>query len=169
MRRHLCVTPSGPAIEQIEQWRNAWDPAMACVVPAHLTVVYPEETVDDDLLLRRAERFVSAMVPFRLRLEEVFAEDGGRGGVFVAVHDVDGGWTRLRRQLLSEPMTPVDFPAHLTVAHPRTSSRGAECYAALAGHRLDADTWAREVLFTETTASSFTVLRRFPMATEATG
>lgn len=136
---------------------------MAAVVPAHVTVVYPEETAGEDLLLRRAER-LGEVARFRLRLGGVFAEDGGLGGVFVAVGDADGGWRELRRRLLAGPMTPVDFLPHVTVAHPRTSSRGAECFAALAGQRLDAEVEAREVLFTETADGSFTVLRRFPLA-----
>ncbi|HEY0697304.1 MAG TPA: 2'-5' RNA ligase family protein, partial [Micromonospora sp.] len=127
MRRHLCVVPTGPGIDVVRRWRHAWDPVMAAVVPAHVTVAYPEETVDEELLLRRAQRCVGTVGPFRLRLGEVFAADAGRGGVFLAVHDVDGAWAGLRRRLLAAPMTPVDFPAHLTIVHPRTSSRGEEC------------------------------------------
>ncbi|HEY0699581.1 MAG TPA: hypothetical protein VGD43_17425, partial [Micromonospora sp.] len=80
---------------------------------------------------------------------------------------VDGAWAGLRRLLLAAPMTPVDFPAHLTSAHPRTSSRGGECLRALAGQDLAAEVRVREVLFTETTAETFTVLRRFPLTTLA--
>ncbi|WP_285788334.1 2'-5' RNA ligase family protein [Micromonospora sp. NBRC 101691] len=165
MRRHLCVAPTGRTIDQIERWRRAWDPVLARIVPAHVTITYPEETADEDLLLRRAERLLGATPPLRLRLGEVVAEDGGRGGVFVAVHDVDGGWADLRRHLLAEPMTPLDVPAHLTVVHPRTSARGPECLTALAGQRLDAEIRVREVWHTETSADTFTILRRFPLAT----
>jgi hypothetical protein len=52
----------------------------------------------------------------------------------------------------------------MTVAHPRTSTRAGECAAALAGQRVDADVAVAEVLFTETTATAFAVLRRFPLA-----
>jgi 2'-5' RNA ligase superfamily len=140
---------------------------MARVVPAHVTVTYPEEITDERLLLNRAERQLDTVTPFRLRLGAVFAEDEGRGGAFVAVDDIDGGWAEMRRRLLAEPMTPVDFPAHLTVAHPRTSRRGTACYAALRDEHLDAEAYVREALFTETTADSFTVLRHFPLADAA--
>lgn len=160
---------TGPAAGQVRRWRQRWDPLMAAVVPAHVTVVYPEETVDVDLLLQRAEQWAGTVARFRLRLGEVFAEDGGRGGVFAAVDDVDGGWRELRRLLLARPMTPVDFPAHVTVAHPRTSSQGEECAAALAGRCLDSEILVREALFTATTATSFTVIRRFPLAVAAGG
>jgi hypothetical protein len=163
VRRHLCLTLTGPVTGQVERWRHRWDPAMAAVVPAHVTVTYPEETTDEQLLLHRAARHTATTAPFRLRLGQVIADDGGRGGVFIAVHDVDGGWAALRRQLLVAPMTPLDVAPHVTVAHPRTSTRGEECLAALGGQHLDGTVLVREVLFTETTASSFAVLRRFPL------
>lgn len=156
-------------IDTVEQWRRTWDPLMASVVPPHVTITYPEETVDEELLLRRAETTLGAERPFRLRLGEVFAEDAGHGGVFVRAYDLDGGWAGLRQRLLAEPMTPVDFPAHLTIAHPRTASRGGQCYAALAGRCLDSDVWVREVRFTETTADICTVLRRFPLSVSPGG
>lgn len=167
-RRHLCVVLGEQAAGQVQQWRRRWDPVMAAVAPAHVTVVYPEETAGEDLLLRRAEQ-LGAVARFRLRLGRVFAEDGGRGGVFVAVGDIDRGWRELRRRLLAGPMTPVDFPPHVTVAHPRTSSLGEECFAALAGRCLNAEVVVREVLFTETGGGGFTVLRRFPLAGAADG
>ncbi len=163
-RRHLCAVLTGPAVEAVERWRHTWDPAMAAVVPAHVTVAYPEEVSDEDPLLRRAEALVGTMPPFRLRLGEVTADDHGRGGVFVTVEDVDGGWSAVRRRLLADPMTPLGHPPHVTVAHPRTSTRGTECHAALAGERVATEFVVREVLHTETTAGTFTVLRRFPLS-----
>ncbi|MGI5353540.1 hypothetical protein ACQEU8_35995 [Streptomyces sp. CA-250714] len=76
--------------------------------------------------------------------------------------DVNQGWAGLRRRLLSTPMTPIDFPAHATIAHPRTYKRRTQCYAELAGHHAGGTVWARELLFTQTTSNSFTILRRFP-------
>jgi 2'-5' RNA ligase superfamily protein len=164
MRRHMCVIVTGAAAEPVQQWRHTWDPVMAALVPAHVTITYPEETVDEDLLLRRAESCLGAVVPFRLGLGEVFSDTGGRGGVFVAVHDIEAGWSGLRRRLLAEPMTPFDVPPHVTVAHPRTSTQGRNCHAALAGRRLDVEFQAREVFYTETTGDTHTILRRFELA-----
>jgi hypothetical protein len=165
--RHMCVIVAGAAAEPVQQWRHTWDPVMAALVPAHVTVTYPEEIVDEALLLRRAESCLGAMSPFQLRLGEIFTDHGGRGGVFVAVHDVEAGWSGLRRQLLAEPMTPLDVPPHVTVAHPRTSTQGRDCHAALAGRRLDVEFQAREVLYTETTGDSYTILHRFELAVAA--
>ncbi|WP_119727651.1 hypothetical protein [Thermomonospora amylolytica] len=67
--------------EQIEELRRTWDPVMADLVPAHLTVTYPEETTDEALLLRRAESWLPQATAFRLRPGKVFAENEGHGGV----------------------------------------------------------------------------------------
>lgn len=137
---------------------------MASVVPAHITIAYPEETADEELLLRRAAEQFGSRPPFRLRFSGVFAEEQGRGGVFLTVDDVDRGWARLRRGLLAAPMIPVDFPPHVTIAHPRTSNRGGECLAALVSRPVALEFTVREVLFTETTVDAWTVLRRFALA-----
>jgi hypothetical protein len=42
------------------------------------------------------EQPIDTVTRFRLQLGETFAGDGGRGGVFAGVHDVDGGWRELR-------------------------------------------------------------------------
>ncbi len=44
---------------------------MAAVAPAHVTVVYPEETAGEDLLLRRAKQ-LGMVTRFRLQLGEGF-------------------------------------------------------------------------------------------------
>nr|WP_269091209.1 2'-5' RNA ligase family protein [Actinopolymorpha cephalotaxi] len=168
----MCVLLPAPAAKPVEVLRRRWDPLMAARAPAHVTVTYPEETGDDELLLRRAARVAADTPRFRLGLAAVFAEDGGHGGVFLSVEDVDGGWARLRRHLLAPPFRPVGFPPHVTVAHPRTAPDGPACLAALAGRRrgdgLGVGVGVREfdvaeVCHTETTATSFTLLRRFPL------
>ncbi|MBB5077456.1 2'-5' RNA ligase family protein [Nonomuraea endophytica] len=165
MRRHLSIALRGPAAEPLERLRQVWDPRMADVVPAHVTLVYPEETLDESLLLERAESRFGEQPPFRLSLGGVFAMDGG---VFVRVLDVDGAWAGLRRLLLAPPMVPVDFPPHVTIAHPRTSAQGARCHAALAGRELAGEFRVKEIQFTETGAGSFSVLRQFCLGSART-
>jgi 2'-5' RNA ligase len=136
---------------------------MASLVPAHITVTYPEETGDDELLLRRAAKCVECTSPFRVQVGEIFAEDRGRGGVFFAVEDVEGGWARLRHELLAPPFRLINFPAHITVAHPRTSRQAVACLAELAGYRLSGEFKVSELLFTEITTTAFKVLQRFAL------
>ncbi|MFI6902159.1 2'-5' RNA ligase family protein [Nonomuraea sp. NPDC050394] len=165
MRRHLSIALRGPAAEPLERLRRIWDPRMADVVPAHVTLVYPEEILDETLLLKRAESHVTGRPPFRLRLGGVFAMGGG---VLVRVLDVDGAWADLRRELLSPPMAPVEFPPHATVAHPRTSTRALQCRAALAGREVEGEFRVTEIQFTETGSLSFSVVRRFRLGSGAT-
>lgn len=162
-RRHLCIPVTGSVKAQVEPLRRTWDPIMAAVVPAHVTVTYPEESDDDALLLKRAASYAELHGAFMLRLGEIFGEDDGRGGVFFAVQDVEKEWTQVREHLLAPPFRPMDLPPHVTVVHPRTSPDGAACLAELAGFRLDAEFTVNELLFTETSAETFSVLRRFAL------
>lgn len=75
MRQHLWVFLAGLEDERVERWRQVWDPGMAGVVPAHVTLVHPEETAGESLLLWRAARCRAPA--FRLNLGDVFAEDEG--------------------------------------------------------------------------------------------
>ncbi|WTX00803.1 2'-5' RNA ligase family protein (plasmid) [Streptomycetaceae bacterium NBC_01309] len=165
VRRHLMAVLPDTAVAELVLWRQSWDPVMAAVVPAHVTIVYPEETADEALLLERADEQFAGTAPFRLRLGEVVAAGDGRDGVFVSVSDVDGTWGELRRRLLVPPMTRLRVvPAHATVVHPRTSGRGPECFAELGGRSLHLEVTVREVQFTETTATRMSVIRRFALA-----
>ncbi|WP_436777752.1 2'-5' RNA ligase family protein [Yinghuangia sp. YIM S09857] len=164
VRRHLAVLLAGLAVDRLAAWREEWDPVMAAVVPPHITLVYPEETADEELLSARAEAACGRTAPFRLGLRGVVAEEAGRGGVFVEIDDVGGAWTALRDDLLRPPMMRCPGVApHATIVHPRTSDRGPECFRSLAGQRLDVEVRVREVVFTETTAESFAVPRRFAL------
>ncbi|GIE75584.1 hypothetical protein Aph02nite_15340 [Actinoplanes philippinensis] len=236
MRRHLTILLTGTPAALLEDWRRAWDPVMAAVVPAHVTLVYPEEA-----LLRppdtpgRGEKpagvrildpskvadLIAETAPFRLRLGEVITLDERHGGVFVAVHDVDGTWAQLRHRLLGPategpataegpainqgpstaegpattagpatsgrqanaegpattegaatsgrpattegPGVTSGFPPHATILHPRTSSRGPECWKAHRGMSLNGEFTVSEIVHTTTTGEAFVVERRFPL------
>jgi hypothetical protein len=184
MRRHLTILLTGPSATLLESWRRTWDPVMAAVVPAHVTLLYPEEVLIQELrdegqateamLLepRQVEEVVAETAPFRLRLGAVITLDEGHGGVFVAVQDVDGGWAHLRHRLLSlasgtAPGTTPDltagFPPHATIAHPRTSSQCPECWSACRGRSLSGEFTVTEIAHTTTAAEAFTVEQRYPL------
>jgi 8-oxo-dGTP pyrophosphatase MutT (NUDIX family) len=159
-RRHLCILLAGPVADEVEELRRRFDPVMAAVAPAHVTLTYPEESGDEALLLRRMASCARERSPFRLRLGAPFVEDGG---VFLAVEDVDGVWEGLRRDLLVPPFCPLDVPAHVTLVHPRTSRQVAACMAELAGRRTpESEIEVGQLCYTET-SSTFTVLERFPL------
>lgn len=137
---------------------------MQSVAPPHVTIVYPEETVDVGLLLERVARETRGMSAFPIRLGVFVSENDGRGGVFVSVEDCEGGLETLRDRLLLPPQRFSGYPFHVTIAHPRTSSSLVECWEHLRGGSLDVSFVVREVLWTLTDDSGRKVLERFPLA-----
>lgn len=164
VRRHLAVHLDSSVTAPLDQWRVRWDPVMLRIAPAHVTVTYPDECHDEAGLLDRARRAAARLGPVRLRLGRIRCVDGGRGGVFAEVDDVDGWLAELRDELLLPPQRDRKVPFHSTIVHPRTSDRGPECWTALAGTELDVACAVAELLFTETKASGRTVLERFRFA-----
>lgn len=163
LRQHLAVHLDGDAARVVDGLRAVWDPAMHSVTPAHVTVVYPEETVDAGLLLERAARAADEMSAFSIRLGAFACADEGRGGVFAMVEDSQGGLETVRDRLLLPPQRFSGYPFHVTVAHPHTSVSPAACWKQLRGSVVAASFTVRELLWTVTDASTRTVLRRFPL------
>jgi hypothetical protein len=114
----------------VEAIRRDWDPVMAEQIAAHVTLAYPVEAPDFDVLVSRLRAAAAVVAPFRLQLGAVTCFDRPEEGVYVAVDDADGGCYRLRDQLLAPPFKAIEFPLHVTVVHPRTSSRGREFWEA---------------------------------------
>ncbi|WP_454299584.1 2'-5' RNA ligase family protein [Salana multivorans] len=69
-RQHLAIYLDGEAARAVDELRLVWDPVMRRVAPAHVTVVYPEETVDAGLLLERAALLARETSAFPIRLGE---------------------------------------------------------------------------------------------------
>ncbi len=102
-RQHLAIYLDGEAARAVDELRLVWDPVMRRVAPAHVTVVYPEETVDAGLLLERAALLARETSAFPIRLGELQCEDEGRGGVLARVEDPTGQLAILRDRLLLPP------------------------------------------------------------------
>jgi 8-oxo-dGTP diphosphatase len=135
--RHVTAFLRGPAAAAVEALRAEWDPAMAGQIRAHVTVAYPAELAD-------ARPSVPRVAPFHLRLGALaYAE----GTVFVEVDDVDGGWAAARDVLLTADR--LDVQPHVTIVHPRTTTRAPVAWAALAGRRLDVEVVVEELSVTE--------------------
>lgn len=162
-RWHLSVHLDGDAAGAVDELRAVWDPSMHRAVPAHVSVVYPEETTDVQLLLERAARAAEEIPAFVIRLGEFACDDDGRGGVFVMVHDSAGGLETLRDRLLLPPQRFGGYPFHVTIAHPRTSTAGAACWAQLRGGGLAVSFTVRELLWTVTDTTTRRVVERFAL------
>lgn len=162
-RIHLAAVLPATVAQPIEALRRRWDPLMADVVPAHLTVAYPEEASDVALLRTRAGEVAVHVDPFTMRLGEVSALGGGRGGVIIQAADAEEGWANLRRQLLVPPFVPSNVAPHVTIAHPRTATDGPAAYAALQTYRADVEFAVTELVLTATTGRDYQVLDRFTL------
>jgi len=162
IRRHLTIVPgAGVLKDSIEAMRADWDPVMAAGVPAHVSVVYPEEVTDEQLLLERVRDEVQQLRSFPLDVRDVDGPDAGRGGVFLRVSDRTGALTGLKERLLAAPFRSSGAPFHVTIVHPRTSDRGAAAFAALGRDTLSGSFDVFEICWTETAHERMTVLERF--------
>jgi 2'-5' RNA ligase len=114
-QHHATIFLSGyPAAREIEQIRRVHDPVMAGQIDAHVTVVYPQEVPDATLLRSRIEAATARAQEFRLGLGGVQCFEDPDRGVYVEVHDIDGGVRRLRELTLQTPFQALDFPLHVT-------------------------------------------------------
>jgi 8-oxo-dGTP pyrophosphatase MutT (NUDIX family) len=112
--------------------RRQWDPVMAAQIAPHVTVAYPHDVDDVDVMVERVRSAAREGASFGLRLGEVVHAGDPNEGVFVAVDDVAGGWARLRTAIAGAPVDDP-IPPHVTLVHPRTSGLGALALDALRG------------------------------------
>lgn len=162
-RRHLLFIPVGPVAEELDRYRTRFDPVMASRSPAHVTLVYPEEYDDEPLLLERIGNAVVDRKTFPVVVKG-FNHNPATGGVWFSVEDPTGGWWHLRSAVLAPPFGSRGARPHLTVVHPRTSSRGGEAVEALEGGHLGGEIQLGEVLYAETSSHGLRIVDRFPLA-----
>jgi 2'-5' RNA ligase len=114
--------PRGQGMAEVEALRRAWDPAMAAEIPAHITLAYPTEHPGPGALRERLRRIAEKAARFRVRLGDFRAfPPPDDGCVYIEVLDADGRFAALRLMLTAPPFSPIEFPPHLTIIHPRTS------------------------------------------------
>lgn len=134
---------------------------MAARIPPHVTLVYPQEANDEDLLMERVASAASQTGSFPMTLGRV--EESNLGGVWIRVADPSETWSKLRRLVLGPPFTPYPVVPHVTVVHPRTSERGPDALVNITDVFVQEKCEFDEVLFTETSRSEMKVLQRFPL------
>src|SRR5262245_13923636 len=99
---------------------------MAARITAHMTLAYPQEAPIIDLLVERVRKASRRIRPFRLQLGGVACFERPEGGVYVNVEDIDGGYRKMREEVLRPPFRSILSPPHVTLVHPQTSRRGRE-------------------------------------------
>ena len=162
-RRHLQFLPTGPAVDPVEASRRRWDPVMAARAPAHISLVYPEEYDDEDLLISRAKAAASQASPFTVEIAHLTTEDGGLGGVWYLMTDSSGTWRALRAAILTKPFRTLQVEPHITIVHPRTSHQGPAAFAELKDISIVGKLELNEIVYTETDVSGMRVLSRMPL------
>ena len=160
---HATIFLSPEVAGPIESIRRVWDPAMAAQIAAHVTLAYPREAPTVALLVERARRACASVPPFRLRLGEIGHSGGPEDGVYVGVEDIDGGYRALRDDLLRPPFRPTEFAPHVTLVHPRTSSRGRECWEAIRPRASSVEFTATAVAMMAFDGARWNALETFPL------
>jgi 2'-5' RNA ligase len=125
---HATIFVPPDVAEPLEIARRQWDPDMAAVIDAHVTVVYPNEAPAPDALVDRLQAAAASIAPFRLRLGTRACFGRPDDGIYVDVEDVDGGYGDLREAMLGPARRHAPFSPHVTILHPRTSRRGRELW-----------------------------------------
>lgn len=123
---------------RVDELRRYWDPAMARQIPAHVSVAYPSEIGGLEQMVDAVRQAAAVTQPFGLALSDTWYDKQPQDGVFLRVSDVDGGWSRLRREILRGGTMLVVEP-HVTLVHPRTSGLGAQAWPTLRDTRIDSN------------------------------
>lgn len=97
---HATIFLPSEVAGPIEVARGEWDPDMAARIAAHVTLVYPQEAPITDLLVERVGEASNNVRPFRLRLGGVACFERPEGGVYVNVDDIEGGYSKMREEVL---------------------------------------------------------------------
>lgn len=164
---HATIFLPADMAGHVETARRRWDPVMAARIAAHVTLAYPEEAPLADLLVERVREASRRHASFRLRLlgDRACFERPERG-VYVGVEDVEGGYARLRADVLRSPLQPRAFPPHVTVVHPRTSARGRELWLEARSPWLECEFTVTEIAITGFDGTQWAFCERFPLARE---
>ena len=145
---HATIFLPPEIARSIEAARREWDPDMANRIAAHVTLVYPQEAPNAELLIERVHEASDSLGPFRLRLGDVACFERPEDGVYVNVKDVDGGYRKMREHVLRPPFHHLAFPAHVTLVHSQTSRRWREFWDRGAYQRQIQEFTAREIVVT---------------------
>ena len=110
----------------IEAARRKWDPVMASQICAHVTLIYPQEVPTVSRLVESVSAGARATQPFSLRLGKFDYFGNPEDGVYIEVEDIGGDYQRFRERCLQSHSYRIAFSPHVTLVHPRTSSRGPD-------------------------------------------
>lgn len=144
----------------VDALRKRWDPIMASQIGPHVTVTYPDEIPTLAAMSEHVAGAAREIAPFRLGLGAIDCFDRPEHGIYVQVHDLDGGWRSLR-EVVGHVGTRLAVEPHVTLVHPRTSDQGRAAWPELAGRSLDGTTMIDEVAVTAFDGSRWVAVETF--------
>jgi hypothetical protein len=151
--------PAGAVIDDI---RRRWDPVMAELVPAHVTVAY--EIDDPAGFSRRLVEVATVMAPLRFALTHAACWGSSpAGGIYLAVDDSFGDIAGLRRSLRIADPTGVAYTPHVTLVHPRSAHRAEEAWTVLRALRVDQPVTVHDVALVQNAGRGWDVVERVPL------
>jgi hypothetical protein len=126
-----------PANQVVEDIRRRWDPIMAELVTAHVTLVY--EVDDPGVFMRLLMRVAGVTAPLEFELTHAACWGSPDRGIYLAVEDSLGGIGALRRSLLVADPPGVTYTPHVTLVLPRSVApeRAGAAWTLLRDLRMD--------------------------------
>lgn len=162
LRHHATLFPEPELSAQIEALRFRWDPQMTRQIAAHVTLVYPEEVPDPSGLDRLVRAAAASTPSFHIALGHPFYVGSPAEGVFLRVHDLEGSIASFRAKIVP-PDRAINFPTHVTIVHPRTSSLGDQAWRALTSAHFDTQFTVTHVAITATDGDRWHVIRQLAL------
>jgi 2'-5' RNA ligase len=137
---------------------------MAAAIPAHVTLVYPDEHSGVAALRDRVKAVAEREAEFRVSLGDFRSfPPPDEGCVYIEVLD-DGGHLRaLRQSAVAPPFHPIEVPPHLTVVHPRTSDRAEEFWRARLVQNVRSQFLIDAITITSFENGGYVAEARFPL------
>jgi 8-oxo-dGTP pyrophosphatase MutT (NUDIX family) len=161
---HATIVLAPDDAAPLDALRQAWDPAMAATIGAHVTVTYPGEANEMALLRQRLSDLTAEVAPFALRLGGLSPFGQPEDGCYVEVDDPDAAYAQLRAAILRPPFARMtEQRAHVTIVHPRTSGLGPIAWEHLEGLSFDTELTVREIAITAFDGTTWRTVDRFAL------
>jgi 2'-5' RNA ligase len=161
-RYHATAFLNPRNAQRVEELRRTWDPGMAEQIAAHITLIYPEEITDPSDLIARVSRAAASTRPFSVVIGSPTHAGNPADGVFLAVGDISDGIRRFRETAVPAGHA-IDFQPHVTIVHPRTSTRGGQAWNKLADMHFDAEFTISNVAITAYDGQRWPTLQTIPL------
>ena len=163
---HAAIFLPPNVSDAIEAARRKWDPVMAAQILAHVTLIYPQESPVVDQLVECVRAGARATQPFTLQLGGFACFEHPEGGVCLEVEDIGEDYQRFRERSLEPHLHRVAFSPHVTLVHPRTSSRGREFWDHGRWQPERQEFSVEEVVITAFNGTTWIPTDRFPLGQE---